>query len=113
MVIRSPFDLNWHWQPSGLKIEPGKLLEEGMKTQLEYYIENQDELVNKYNNQIITVKDGKYMGTFNSRTEALREMKKQGHVPGTFMVILCRPGDGEYTAYFHGDVIFSDVRLEQ
>ena len=80
-----------------------------MPTQLDYYIKNQDELVKKYNNQLIVVKDGQYMGTFDSNTEAIREMQRQGHVPGTFMIILCCPGTGQYTARFHSNVTFDQV----
>ena len=82
-----------------------------MPTQLDYYIENQNELVSKHNNQIIAVKDGKHMGTFNSKTEALRHMQAEGHVPGTFMIILCTPGDEQYTAWFPPYVTFDQVKL--
>ena len=80
-----------------------------MPTQLDYYIENQNELVKNHNNEIIVVQDGKYIGTFNSKTEAMTEMLKRGYVPGTFMVIMCTPGDEEYTAYFHSNVTFNQV----
>jgi hypothetical protein len=83
-----------------------------MKTQLDYYIENQDYLVSKYNNQLIVVKDGNYMGTFNSKTEALQTMQNNGHDPGTFIIIFCTPGDGEYTAHFHSNITFDQVGLD-
>ena len=82
-----------------------------MPTQLDYYIKNQDELVKKYNNQIIVVKDGKYIDTFTSKTEAMMEMLNRGFVPGTFMIILCTSGDSEYTSYFHTNVTFDEVGL--
>ena len=83
-----------------------------MPTQLDYYIENQDELVKKYNNQLIVVKDGQYVGTFNSKTEAMRYMQAKGHIPGEFMIILCTPGDDGYTVQFHSNVTFNQVALD-
>ncbi|MDR0571629.1 MAG: hypothetical protein LBG48_02125 [Rickettsiales bacterium] len=82
-----------------------------MPTQLEQYIKNQDELVEKYNNQLIAVKDGIYIASFKTKTEALRTMIEKGYEPGTFMIILCTPGNGEYTAHFHSNVSFDQVSL--
>ena len=82
-----------------------------MPTQLDCYIKNQDELVKKYNNKIIAVQDGKYVDTFQSKTEAMIEILNRGYIPGTFMVVLCTPGDNKYTSYFHSNVTFDQIRV--
>ncbi|MDR2368293.1 MAG: hypothetical protein LBF58_09335 [Deltaproteobacteria bacterium] len=83
-----------------------------MKSQLDYYIDNQDELVKKYNGKIIALKDGECEGVYGSKTAALKSMLAAGHEPGTFMIILCTPGDGQYTATFHSNVSFDQVALK-
>lgn len=70
-------------------------------SQLDMYIQNQDKLVEKYNGQIIAVKDGECLGVFPSLLDGYRAMKAQGLNDGEFMVIKCTPGDKEYTVRIH------------
>ena len=83
-----------------------------MPNQLEFYIQNQDELVKKYNNQLIIVKDGQYLGTYTSKVETMTDIQSKGYVPGTFMIILCRPGDKKYITNFHSNATFDQIIVE-
>lgn len=80
-----------------------------MTTQLEMYIAKQSEIVEKYNGQIIAVKDGEVLGSFSSKLEALRAMQKDNYQPGSFMIVKCTEGDEEYTATFRSRVDFKQT----
>ncbi|MDR2368295.1 MAG: hypothetical protein LBF58_09345 [Deltaproteobacteria bacterium] len=83
-----------------------------MLTQLDYYIAKQDQIVKEFNGKIIALTDGDVKGVYDSKTAALNAMLAAGHKPGTFMIILCTPGDGQYTATFHSNVSFDQVALK-
>lgn len=65
-----------------------------------YYLENQDKLVKKYNGKyIIITKDG-VMGAYSTVREGYDiAMSRFGR--GNFMLQLCTPGDAAYTRYYH------------
>jgi hypothetical protein len=77
--------------------------EVAMKNQLDMYIAAQNELVKEYNGKIIAVKDGKALGVYPSKTEALEDMAKR-YEPGTFIIIKCTSGDEEYNRRFRSRV---------
>ena len=70
-----------------------------MASELELYIQNQPELVKKYNGQIIALHHGQVEGVFDTKLDALTAMKAK-YAPGDFMIIKCTPGDSEYTYRF-------------
>jgi hypothetical protein len=82
-----------------------------MPTQLDNYIEKQEELVKKYNGKIIALKDGEVKGVYETMTEGLRAMIPAGYEPGSFFVRLCTPGDEQYTAYYQSNVSFNNISL--
>ena len=75
-----------------------------MPSQLEYYIQAQQELVSRHRGKIIAVVDGVCQGEYPSKTEAMYDMLAKGHKPGAFLIILCNEGDGEYTRRFRSRV---------
>ena len=77
-----------------------------MPTQLDYYIENQKNLVKEFNNKIIDVVDDKHVGTYNLKYEALKDMKSKKYPAGTYMITLCTPGESEYTLYLNSNILF-------
>ena len=77
-----------------------------MTSQLDMYKANQAEIVQKYDGQIIAVKDGEVLGAYQSKTEAFDSMIKR-HPPGEFIVIKCTKGDEEYTRRFRSRAVFS------
>jgi len=68
-----------------------------------YYLEHQQELVQKYNGKIIVIKDQKVIGIFDSELEAIHEISKE-HKLGTFLVQKCEPGKESYTQTYHSRV---------
>lgn len=74
-------------------------------SELELYIQNQPELVKKYNGQIIALHHGQVEGVFDSKLEALDAMDAK-YAPGDFLIIKCAPGDKEYTRRFRSRVYF-------
>ena len=78
------------------------------KSQLEMYIENQSDLLNKYNGQIIAVRDGKFLGAYRDKLDAYRDMKSRGLKDGQYMIVQCTPGDSAYTAYFANWFVFKE-----
>lgn len=70
---------------------------------LDAYKAQQDVLVAKYNGKILAWYKGELVGVFDSKTEAMHEMKNNFE-PGSFLIIKCAPGNAEYTRSFHSRV---------
>lgn len=70
-----------------------------------FYIENQDEMVEKYDGKIIVIKDGVVLGAYDDELSAITETRK-AHELGTFLVQRVSPGDAAYTQTFHSRVVF-------
>lgn len=70
-----------------------------MASELGLYIQNQPELVKKYNDQIITLHHGQVEGVFDTKLDALTAMKAK-YASGDFMIIKCTPTNKEYTTYY-------------
>ena len=76
-----------------------------LKKEFQYYLDNQDELVKKYNHRFLVIKDCKVIGDYDTYEEALFETSKV-HGLGTFLIQECTEGDSAYTQTFHSRVIF-------
>lgn len=81
-------------------------MESPLKREFEWYIENQAELVKKYNGKFIVVKDAKVLGAYDDQAVAVSETAKK-HELGTFLVQKVEPGSGSYTQTFHSRVAFA------
>ena len=68
-------------------------------------LDNQDELVKKYNHKFLVIKNCEVIGDYNTYEEALFETSKE-HELGTFLIQECTEGDSAYTQTFHSRVIF-------
>ena len=77
-----------------------------LEKELNYYIENQDKLVEKYNGKYIVIKNCAVIGAYDSALEAI-ENTKQKHQLGTYIVQKCEPGKESYTQTFHSRVTFA------
>lgn len=75
-----------------------------MSSQLDMYKERQSELVQVHNGKIIAVRNGECLGEFVNKTHALTAMLAKGYAPGTFLIIRCTEGEGEYTRRFRSRV---------
>jgi len=76
-----------------------------LEKEFNYYLQNQAELVKKYNGKYIVIKDTNVLGVFDSELEAIEETVKK-HKLGSFLVQKCEPGDKSYTQTYHSRVAF-------
>lgn len=75
-----------------------------LEKEFQYYIDNQDEIVKKYNGKYIVIKNNQVIGAYDTNIEAYDETTKTEEL-GTFLIQLCSPGNEAYTQTFHSRVI--------
>ncbi len=76
-----------------------------LEKEFDYYIENQDDLVKRYNGKVIVIKGQQVIGAYDSIPDAIKETMKN-HELGTFLTQRCEPGTDAYTMKFHSRVAF-------
>ena len=80
-----------------------------MKRKLEknfrYFLDNLEELVKKYNNKYIVLKDEEVVADFDTEKEAYYFANKK-YEPGSYLILPCHPGRDSYTQTFHSRVVF-------
>lgn len=76
-----------------------------LENEFQYYLDHQDELVEKYQNKFIVIKDEEVIGVFDTEDSAFFETQKK-HEAGTFLIQFCAPGEGSYTQSYHSRVAF-------
>ncbi len=77
-----------------------------LEKEFKYYIDNQAELVKKYNGKYIVIVGNKVVGDHD--TEIMAYIKSINEYKlGTFLIQLCKPGKDSYTQAFHSSAIFS------
>lgn len=77
-----------------------------LKSEFEYYLGHQAELVDKYKGKYIVIKGGAVIGVYDDQASAIIETQKV-HKLGTFLVQRVEPGSDSYTQTFHSRVAFS------
>ena len=77
----------------------------GLAKDFTYYLEHQDELVERYDGRVIVIKDGEVLGDYDSQGEAVKETEKAGYELGTFLVQKVSPGPDAYTQTHHSRVL--------
>jgi hypothetical protein len=77
-----------------------------LEKEFEFYLENQTELVKKYQGKFLVIKDRTVIGAFDTEIEAIESASSQ-HELGTFLVQICEPGPESYTQTFHSRVAFA------
>lgn len=81
--------------------------EMAIKELFKWYLDHQDELVQKYNGRILVIKDNEVKGDFDSEADAYLYAVKKYEL-GSFMIQKCTPGEDSYTqTYLTGRVCFS------
>ncbi len=75
-----------------------------LEKEFKYYLDNQEELIKKYEGRFIVIKDNEVIGDYPSETEAYKESEKKNEI-GTFLIQFCSPGKSDYTSTFHSRVI--------
>ena len=71
-----------------------------LKRAFEFYLANQDAMVERYDGRFIVIKDDEVSGAYDSDPEAVKETKKI-HPLGAFLVQKVSAGQADYTATFH------------
>ena len=77
-----------------------------LQEQFKYYLDNQENLVKKYNGKFLVIKDLSIKGNFDSFEDALTWAAKEFEI-GTFLIQECTQGDKSYKQTFHSRVIFA------
>ncbi len=77
-----------------------------LQAAFDYYLDHQDEMVEKYDGKYIVIKDGDVLGVFDDQLTAVTETKKS-HELGTFLVQKVSKGDAEYSQTFHTRAVFT------
>lgn len=76
-----------------------------LEKEFNYYLDNQNDLLEKYNGKYLAIKNENVIGAYNSEIDAIKETEKE-HELGTFLVQKCEPGNDSYTQTFHSRVAF-------
>jgi hypothetical protein len=76
-----------------------------LEKEFKYYLDNQDELVKKYNGNFIVIKNQKVIGAFRTELEAIKKTSQKEKL-GTFLIQKCEPGSDSYSQIFHSRVAF-------
>lgn len=66
------------------------------QTELNFFIEHQDDLVERYNGKALIIRGREVIGAFESPLAAYLEGLKS-FPAGTFMIQTCQPGPAAYT----------------
>lgn len=74
-----------------------------LETEFQYYIDNQAELVSRYNGRFIVIVGKEVVGDYPSQSEAYNAAIEK-HELGTFLIQECKAGTDSYTNTFHSRV---------
>lgn len=74
-----------------------------LRKQFDYYLENQDALVKKYDGKYIVIAKGAVQGDFSSEMDAY-EFASEKFEPGTFMIQRVSSGQENYSQTFRSRV---------
>jgi hypothetical protein len=74
--------------------------------EFQWYLENQDTLVQKYEGKYIVIINQTVVGSYSSKAKAYFESQKI-HPLGTFLIQLCEKGTDAYTQTFNSRVTFA------
>ena len=87
-----------------LALEVGETMS-ALQQEFQYYLANQEELIEKYDGRVIAIKGEEVLGDYDSYLSALTETTKD-HKEGTFLLQKVSAGAQDYTATFHSRVAF-------
>lgn len=77
-----------------------------LEKEFQYFIDNQNELLKKYNGRFIAIVGEQVVGDYDSFDQAIDETMKE-HELGTFLIQECTEGEKAYTQTFHSRVVFA------
>ncbi len=76
-----------------------------LETEFQYFLDNQDELVKKYDGKFIVIKDKEVIGAYDTFVDAYFITQERGTKLGTFLIQQCLPGEECYTTYVRGNIM--------
>jgi len=79
-----------------------------LEKEFQYYLNHQDELVKKYENKFLVIKDQEVVGVYDNKQEAYDGATSKYEL-GTFLIQHCLPGTLSHTQTFHSQVIFGPL----
>lgn len=82
-------------------------MNENLNDNYQYFLDNHDELLSKYANKFLVIKDKKVLFSGDTFEDALKKSQEIGLEIGTFLIQECTDGDSAYTQEFHSRVIFA------
>ena len=71
-----------------------------LEQEFKYYLENQAELVKKYNEKYLIIKDNTVVESYNTKDEAYFNAKEKYEM-GTYLLQYCAPGNMAYNQTFY------------
>ena len=71
-----------------------------LEKEFKYYLDNQNELVEKYNGRVLVIVNEKVVGDYVDDKDAYIDSIEKYEL-GTFLIQKCTPGDEAYTQYFY------------
>lgn len=74
----------------------------------DFYLTHQNELINKYLNKYLIIKDEQVAVAFDTKEEAYDFATSKFEL-GTFIIQQCLPGDLGHSQIFHSQVIFANI----
>ena len=80
-------------------------MNKNLEKEFQYYLDHQEELVEKYNGKFLVIKECAVTGVYETELEAAEEASKK-HELGTFLVQKCAPGEEDYTQTYNSRVCF-------
>lgn len=75
-----------------------------LEKEFQYYIDNQSDLLNKYNGKFIVIKGDDVIGIYETHADAYDNTIKDNEL-GTFLIQHCLPGTESYSQTFYSQVI--------
>ena len=79
-------------------------MDEDLKKEFDFYVQNQKELVKKYNGKFIVIKNQKVIEVYDSEAEAYQKAQEKNDL-GTFLIQKCSSGEESYTQTFHSRIL--------
>ena len=76
-----------------------------LQKEFQFYLDHQDEMVEKYDGKYIVIQDGQVLGFYDDDLTAVTETQKS-HEVGTFLIQKVSKGTADYTQTFHSRVVF-------
>ena len=77
-----------------------------LRKEFEWYIANQETMVEQYDGKVIVIKNGEVLGAYETELDAVLATRKH-HEQGTFIVQRVSAGEEAYTQSFHSRVTFA------